>query len=385
MTRPRSSLVSLSDTPWYHVVNRCVRRAFLCGHDKTTQQNFDHRRAWIETRIRELASVFSIDVAAYAVMSNHYHVVLRVDKARALSMDHEAVLRRWTQLFTGPLLVQRYLSAARDQMGESECAKVMAFAELYRQRLHDLSWFMRVLNESIAHQANTEDDCTGRFWEGRFKSQALLDEQALLAAMAYVDLNPIRAGMAESLSESLHTSIYARLAELQGQQFLAVSAPVVAPEVMGEGESARWAAPALPSLSGLLPEAALSSLPQAPLMPFDVTSRFKQAVPFGLEEYLELVDTMGRAVHPGKRGVIAAHTPSLLSRLGMNAEAFIACADHFFKDFASAVGTPAKLLEIAAQRQQRALRGLAAARLVFGVKNGLEKNSRVSPNNTLAN
>ena len=143
MTRPRSCLVSLTDTPWYHVANRCVRRAFLCGQDSVTGQNFDHRRGWIETRIRELASVFTLDVAAYAVMSNHYHAVLRVDKARALALDDEAVLRRWTQLFTGPLLVQRYLSEARSQMGEAECAKVAEFAELYRQRLHDLSWFMR--------------------------------------------------------------------------------------------------------------------------------------------------------------------------------------------------------------------------------------------------
>ena len=148
MTRPRSSLVSLSDTPWYHVVNRCVRRAFLCGQDTATGQNFDHRRGWIETRIRELASVFTIDVAAYAVMSNHYHAVVRVDKARALALDDEAVLRRWTQLFTGPLLVQRYLSEARSQMGEGECAKVKEFAELYRQRLHDLSWFMREIKRT---------------------------------------------------------------------------------------------------------------------------------------------------------------------------------------------------------------------------------------------
>ena len=363
MTRPRSSLVSLTDTPWYHVVNRCVRRAFLCGQDTATGQNFDHRRGWIETRIRELASVFTIDVAAYAVMSNHYHGVLRVDKARAQALDDEAVLRRWTQLFTGPLLVQRYLSEARSQMGEGECAKVKEFAELYRQRLHDLSWFMRVLNESIARQANAEDDCTGRFWEGRFKSQALLDEQALLAAMAYVDLNPIRAGMAESLPESLHTSIHARLADLKGHAFEPVLVPVITPEILNE-----IAPLSLQKLPGLLSEAELSALPQAPLMPFDATGRFAQAVPFGLEEYLELVDTMGRAVHPGKRGAIAATTPPLLSRLGMNAEAFIACADHFFKDFAGAVGTPAKLIEMAAHRQQRALRGLAAARRVFEAK-----------------
>ena len=128
------------------------------------------------------------------------------------------------QLFTGPLLVQRYLSDARSQMGEGECAKVQGFAKLYRQRLHDLSWFIRVLNESIARQANADDYCTGRVWEGRFKSQAQLDEQAVRAAMAYVDLNLIRAGMAESLLESRHTSIHARLADLQGHAFAPVRA-----------------------------------------------------------------------------------------------------------------------------------------------------------------
>ncbi len=356
------------------MVNRCVRRAFLCGQDSATGQNFDHRRGWIETRIRELASVFTIDVAAYAVMSNHYHVVLRVDADRAQALSDDAVLRRWTQLFTGPQLVQRYLSEARGQMGQAECDKVAEFAALYRSRLHDLSWFMRVLNESIARQANAEDDCTGRFWEGRFKSQALLDEQALLAAMAYVDLNPIRAGMAESLQGSEHTSIKARLGDLQGQPFVPVVAPVVTPTVADAAPTKAFEATELADkndlnpisvLPSLLPEAELAALPEALLMPFDVTSRFEQAIPFGLQEYLELVDTMGHAVHPDKRGVMPATTPPILTRLGMDAEAFINAADHFFKDFASAVGTPAKLIEIAAQRQQRALRGLAAAKRVF--------------------
>ena len=139
MTRPRCALVSLADTPWYHVVNRCVRRAFLCGHDAHSGQDFEHRRGWVETRIRELASVFAIDVAAYAVMSNHYHVVLRVDAARARGWSDEEVLRRWTQLFTGPLLVQQFLQPPqRALMGQAQLEQVQALADTYRARLFEL-------------------------------------------------------------------------------------------------------------------------------------------------------------------------------------------------------------------------------------------------------
>jgi REP element-mobilizing transposase RayT len=202
MTRPRSSLISLSDTPWYHVVSRCVPRAFLCGDDSHSGQNYDHRREWIVAWIMRLAAVFSLDIAAYAVMSNHYHIVLRVDVERAKSWSMEEVLQRWTQLFIGPVLVQRYLSADRERMKPSEIARVEQFAEEYRRRFTNISWFMRVLNQNIARQANSKDQVKGPFWEGRFKSQALLDETALLAAMAYVDLNPIRAGVARTPGES---------------------------------------------------------------------------------------------------------------------------------------------------------------------------------------
>lgn len=275
MTRSRSALVSLSDTPWYHCVSRCVRRAYLCGVDTATGKDFEHRRGWIATRIKELAAVFAIDVAAYAVMSNHYHLVVRVDLDRAMGWSDEEVLARWTQIFAGPMLVQRYLlPQARARMGEAERAMVAQMAATYRERLADLSWFMRRLNETVARMANAEDGCTGRFWEGRFKSQALLDEKAVLAAMAYVDLNPVRAGMAGTPEASDHTSIQERLRQVQtdGAAVQAAAADARPATAAGKGSEA----PA-----------------QAPLMPFDARGEVPWAIPFGWQEYAELVDIPG--------------------------------------------------------------------------------------------
>ncbi|MBC7597879.1 MAG: transposase [Polaromonas sp.] len=291
-------------------------------------------------RIKELAAIFAIDVAAYAVMSNHYHVVAHIARPRALSWSRDAVLTRWTQLFCGPVLVRRYLSPARIAMDTAEIAKVEEIAERYRARLHDLSWFMRVLNESLARQANAEDECTGRFWEGRFKSQALLDEQALLAAMAYVDLNPVRAGMAATPEGSDYTSIQARLG----------SAPVTRARL------------------GDVPEV---PLPQAPLMPFDAAGRTAWAIPFAYVDYLELVDWTGRALHPKKKGSIAGYQPKILERIGVDGSALIAFSTSLLKEFGSAVGTPAALIDLCARRQIKYLRGIDVARRMFGRQEAL--------------
>src|SRR5690606_37486496 len=209
MTRARRELVSLDATPYYHCISRCERRAFLCGKDHASGRDFSHRRAWIVSRIKQLATVFAIDVAAYAVMSNHSHVVLRVDAERAGAWSREEVIDRWRTLFAGPLLVQRLV--AGESLHDAELAAVDSVVQTWRSRLADISWFMRCLNEYVARLANAEDGCTGRFWEGRFRCQALLDDTALLSCMAYVDLNPIRAGLANTPESSDFTSIQERL------------------------------------------------------------------------------------------------------------------------------------------------------------------------------
>ncbi|MCU4677283.1 hypothetical protein N7931_16795 [Catenovulum sp. 2E275] len=170
MAKPRSSLISLADTPFYHCISRCVRRSFLCGEDKVSGQCFDHRKLWLVERIKKLAAIFCIDIAAYAIMSNHYHLVLRVNTDLAKSLSDDDILLRWTTLYQPSFILSRYLAGRKPS--QSEQLVLASLAKQYRERLTSISWFMRNLNEFVARQANFEDKCTGRFWEGRFKSQA---------------------------------------------------------------------------------------------------------------------------------------------------------------------------------------------------------------------
>ncbi len=166
-----------SHRPWRsHCIARCVRRAWLWGYDEYAGKDYSHRKQWVIERLQQLCSVFPIEVCAYAVMSNHYHLVLHVDSERARKWSREEFIERWTVLFGAPNLVKRWL---RGEAIEAERQTGEHIIRRWRTRLVDISWFMRCLNEHLARRANIEDQCTGRFWEGRFKSQALLDEASL--------------------------------------------------------------------------------------------------------------------------------------------------------------------------------------------------------------
>lgn len=217
MPRPlRSSIYHPSEIAVLHCVQRCVRRAFLSGVDEYSGKDFSYRKEWIRQRIEKLASVFGIDVLTYAIMSNHLHVVLRnrPDIVEAWS-DHNVALR-WLQIFPGKRI--------EEQLGDPTANDINALVRdqeklrLIRSRLSDVSWFMRALSEPIARMANRQDECTGAFWEGRFKSQRIIDESALLACCMYVDLNPVRAAMADAPEKSEFTGAYDRFEASRGKK-----------------------------------------------------------------------------------------------------------------------------------------------------------------------
>ena len=246
------------------MVSRCVRRAFLCGEDHATGRSFEHRRKWIVDRTKYLAKLFAIDICSYAIMSNHFHIVLKVNSTKDWS--EKRVLMTWAGLFDLPLLCQRYVRA--EQMSKIELDFVLQKAEVYRKRLMDISWYMKCLNEYIARRANIEDGCTGHFWESRFKSQALLDERALLTCMCYVDLNPIRAAMVKTPELSDFTSIQERIKDQDTR-------------LVGFGKA-------------------------------------EHDLPFSLSGYLDLVDYSGRVIVQHKRGSIPENLPPILERLNLN-------------------------------------------------------------------
>ncbi|MGS0682305.1 transposase [Shewanella sp. 125m-7] len=332
MTSARRTLIDPESTPFYHIINRCVRRAFLCGEDKLTGKSFEHRRGWIVDKIKALSTIFCIDICAYAVMNNHYHLVLKIDTDKAKSLSNKEVISRWCKITKGHPVATKYMNG--ETLIEGERLLLDGLLAEWHQRLSSISWFMRCLNEEVARRANREDECTGAFWEGRFKSQALLDEQALLACMMYVDLNPIRAGIADTLQTSEFTSIQERITELNSL-------------------NSNASKPTTPIKStNQEPELAVDD-PFKPLAKFDGSTHLasQSGIPFHFCDYLELIDWTGRAIRHDKTGVIDSKQPKLLNELGIAPDAWITSAKEFRRQYSGVSGRWDAMCEFKRQQQ----------------------------------
>ena len=289
MTLARKYLISTEDTPYYHIMTRCVRRAFLCGKDKYSGNCYEHRRKPIVERIKYLASVFNIDVCAYSIMSNHYHLVLKINSTE--DWNEKQVLSYWSELCAPKPICKKFLNG--EAQSKAELEMVYQQTDIYRKRLMSISWFMKLLNEHIAKQANKEDKVSGSFFESRFKSQALLDEKALLTCMAYVDLNPIRAAMATTPETSDYTSIQARI---KNKSSFLIN--------LGFGDN---------------------------------------DIDFTLTDYCDLVDATGRCLRDDKKGFIDDSLPPILNSLGLDAVTWLDELNQFKFKGRKAIGTIEKL------------------------------------------
>jgi hypothetical protein len=298
MTMPRSKIVDPEITPWYHCISQCARQAFLLDSPR------DRRRQWLEERLRELTTIFGIDVGSYAFLQNHLHVLVHLDTRRVKGWSRTEVLRRWARLYPPrdgrrkPLKnLKRWI---REQLKDRQQVSRL------RQRLGDLGWFMKSLKEPFSRLVNQQEGCRGTLWAGRYKSIAILDEAALLATCVYVDLNPFAAGMSRLPELAMFTSLYARIdycrqrgrgAQLQASLAAAEQGSVASARVARGLERGQW------------------------LCPMDDprdrgSDRVGILSGFSLGSYLLLVDGTSRVCRAGKARV-RAEAASLLERLGI--------------------------------------------------------------------
>ena len=259
-----------------------------------------------------LAECFAIAIHTYAVMSNHLHLVVQLEPAQVRQWSDAEVAARWVRLFP-----PRENTATAHERKSDVLMADAARMSVTRARLCDLSWLMRCLAEPIARAANVEDGCTGRFWEGRYKAQVLCDDRAVLAAMAYVDLNPIRAGLTSELKHSRHTGAHVRLREL--------------------------------------------SRPATEAMLQPIAGSLLACLPIRLGEYLTLLEWTGKQISPGKAGFIPLSAPSVLARLDAQPDRWTTRVRSIGSGYWRAVGEVQDLIDIAQRLGQRWLKGIGVA------------------------
>ena len=303
MTMARKLLVDAEVTRFYHCVSRCVRRAFLCG------KGFEHRKQWIEDRLQVLSDSFAISVAGFAVLDNHLHLLIRLDPLEAQTWSPEQLVRRWISVFR-PSQLDFENAKAVDAWVAAEAQNPKKI-ESYRERLSNLGWFMKALKEPLARMANKEDDCKGAFWEGRYKSVAILDEEALLAISTYIDLNPFAAGASALPETSKHTSLRQRVVHVKRKGKLqtlkaAQQGSIAGSKASGNLEQDHWLIPIedrRPYSGDSVREGMLES--------------------FSLGSYLQLVDYTSRLYRSGKAR-LSAKVAGIFERLGTSSEYWMA-------------------------------------------------------------
>lgn len=342
----RAELFDPSEIAVVHVMNRVVRRCFLMGRDPVSGKNFDHRKRWIEREIERSAAWFGIDLIAFCLMSNHLHLVLRSRPDVVSGWEDTEVARRWLMLCPK----RKRKDGTPQDPSEPELNSIrgdpVKLAEI-RRRLSDISWWMRLMCQRIAQRANAEDGELGKFWQSRYRAVRLLDEAAILACTAYVDLNPIRAALAETLESSSFTSVARRIQAMAGREREG-AAKASSSRHAGESDSAGE-----PASNGKVPHGNLEQA-DACLSPVQIDELNDALGPrpsgsplrcsdkgftsLTAAEYVQLLDWTARQLVPGKVGATPADAPSIFERLHLRRDVWCELVRNFGSYFSLVAG-----------------------------------------------
>ncbi|AMV32830.1 hypothetical protein VN12_11950 [Pirellula sp. SH-Sr6A] len=358
MRSARADIYRPDEVATVHTIATIVRKYFLLGDDALTRKDHSHRGLWITKQIEEQAQYFGIDVLGHAIMSNHFHSVLRSRPDIVQEWDDTEVARRWMLMCPKRKNKDKTPAEPNEKELDAIRTKPEKLKEI-RLRLSDISWWMRILCQRVAKRANLELQETGRLFNGRFKAVRLLDDEAILACVSYVDLNPIRAQVAQTLEASQYTSVAQRFAALK--QELAKSEP---PPEGTQTQSPQFPAPsedpALPQR--LLPDAYLAPIElidergSQGSKPSKTKKRCsdKGVVPLSSMNYIQLLDATARIIREGKKGFTPEEVPPVLERLGLDPERWIDYTTHFSRMFSLAAGSVRSMKEartLVTQRQ----------------------------------
>jgi len=350
----RCETLDPSEVSVAHVFTRVVRRCFLLGDDPVSGKNFDHRKVWIEQYLQHFSACFGVDLLAFSILSNHFHLILRSRPDVVATWSDEEVARRWLLLCPH----RRSPDGSPAQPSEPEINSIagcpVKCAEI-RSRLSDISWWMRLLCQRVAMRANRDDGETGRFFQDRYKAVKLVDEASLLACAAYVDLNPIRAAIAQTLETSDHPSVQHRI-EAMVREREATETHAIAPE--REGSEVRTKPPVDPLhrsddfLAPLTIDEATGEVGPC------VSGTGKRAsdkgfLPMSLTDYLQLLDWTAREVRPGKTGSTGRDVPGVIQRLGWELTAWTEFVRESGKLFQCVTDQPDNVHRLRSQRTQR--------------------------------
>ena len=326
----RVEVFSADEVAIVHVMNRTVRRCYLLGDDPVSGKNYDHRKEWLESELKRLAAGFGIDLLCYAIMSNHFHLILRSRPDVVATWDDSEVARRWLTLC--PL--RKDASGRAQEPTEFELNMIRKNAsklKAIRLRLSDISWWMRLLSQNIGQRANKEDEEVGKFWQARYRAVRLLDETAILACAAYVDLNPIRAAMAETLETSDFTSVQRRTESIKQQV---------------KTDRTRTNSKRKESVRR----------PDDHLAPLEIDERRsatgpnchrggcrasdKGFLPMPTAAYIDLLDWTARQIRKGKHGSTPKFAKPIFERLGIGSEVWCELVREFGRLFMTVAGKP---------------------------------------------